>query len=309
MVIRPRALLRGATIGICAPAGPVERDVLERELAALEAQGFRLRIAPHVHAREAFLAGSDDDRLTDLTALLRDPDVGAILAARGGWGVGRILARLDPAEWREKRKLVIGYSDITSLQIFLLQHAGLASIHGPMLQRDDTPPEARERLFALASGEAPGIEPLVGRAMQGGEAEGRLVGGNLTVVCSTLGTPFEIDTRGAVLFLEDIAAQPYAIDRHLRQLRAAGKLDDLVAVALGQFVNCESWKYPEMAACDVLRENLAEVVRGPVVYDLPFGHVADNRALPYGTRARVSAAGASDEGRLELLEAVVEESI
>jgi muramoyltetrapeptide carboxypeptidase len=302
-LIRPRALSRETAIGICAPAGPVDEEQLELGLSWLERESIPICCAPHLRDRHGYLGGRDEDRLSDLQGLLDDPQVGAILFARGGYGVGRILPQLDAARLRESRKLFIGYSDFTALSLFLRERAGLASIHGPMLERADTSELARGRLLAMARGEAASFEPITGRALRGGVAPGPLVGGNLKVVAATLGTPWEIDTRGAILFLEEVGEQPYAIDRALVQLRDAGKLAVAAGVAVGRLVSCESERYPEVSADDVLSRALLPEVDGPVVVDLPFGHVADNRALGVGVRAELSG----DRGCLALLDPVVED--
>ena len=303
-LVLPRALPRGGTLGICSPAGPVDAERLRWGIDWLESEGFRVVCAPHVRARCGYLAGDDRQRLEDFLALLRDPQVHAIVYSRGGYGTARWLAGLDPEELRAVRKLVIGHSDATSLALFLRARAGLGSIHGPMLQRDDLTAGARRRLLALACGEPEGGAPLRGVTVRAGVATGPLVGGNLTLLTSSLATPWEIDTRGAVLFLEDVSEQPYAIDRQLQQLRAAGKLDVLAGVALGHFVGCDSPRYPEVSAHDVLAEVLGAAFDGPIVRDLSFGHIADNCALPIGPRARLDG----DAGTLTLLETAVETS-
>jgi muramoyltetrapeptide carboxypeptidase len=195
---------------------------------------------------------------------------------------------------------MVGYSDTTALSLFLLR-AGLVSIHGPMLDRDDLGDEARERLAALLRGEPAGQAPLGGKPLAAGRARGRLVGGNLRMLCASLGTPWEVDTRGAILFLEEVGEEPYAIDRSLGQLRDAGKLASLVGVAVGQLVDCESERYPEVSACDVVRDVLLPEIEGPIVADLPFGHTADNRALGVGVLAELDG----DTGTLELVEPAV----
>jgi muramoyltetrapeptide carboxypeptidase len=277
-------------------------QVLDRGLAWLEQRGFQLRCSEHLRARRGYLAGDDDERMADFLKLVRAPDVHAILAARGGYGVSRFLHRLDPVELARARKLIIGYSDATALFLLLARQGGLASLHGPMLERDDLTAEARERLVQLACGDPAGQAPLTGESLAPGRATGRLVGGNLRMLAASLGTPWELETDGAVLFIEEIGEQPYALDRSLVQLRAAGKLAGLVGVAVGQLVNCESERYPEISACDVVREVLVPEVDGPVVGGLPFGHVADNCALGSGVRAELDG----DAGTLTLMEPVVE---
>jgi len=301
-LLRPPALGEGATIGVCSPAGPVDAERLAHGVAWLERAGFRVRCAANVAARSGFLAGSDEQRLADLLELVRAPDVAAVMCSRGGYGATRLLGRLDPDELRRARKLFIGHSDATALCGWLRERAGVASLHGPMLNRDDLTAAAAERLVALLRGEPLGLEPLAGKPLLGGRASGPLVGGNLIMLAGSLGTPWEIDTRGALLFIEEVSEQPYSIDRLLGQLRDAGKLAAAAGVAVGQLVQCESQRYPEPSAVDVVRGVLEAEVRGPVVLDLPFGHVADNHALAVGTRAELDG----ERGELRLLEHVVD---
>ena len=171
-----------------------------------------------------------------------------------------------------------------------------------MLEREDVTPEARARELALMRGEPAGLASLAGARSARGRARGPLVGGNLKLLLASLGTPWEIDTRGAILFLEEVSEAPYAIDRSLVHLREAGKLEGVRGIAVGQLVRCESERYPGASAGEAVREILGSAVDGPIVVDLPFGHVADHRALGFGVLARLDGA----RGELELLEPVVE---
>jgi muramoyltetrapeptide carboxypeptidase len=299
---KPRALRPGDAIGVCAPSGPVTPEVLDAGLAWLSGQGHPLVLAPNLRARSGYLAGSDEERRADLMALVRDPSVAVILCARGGYGVGRMLRGVPAEELREARKLVVGYSDATALLAFLHARAGLTSLHGPMLEREDVTPEARARQLALMRGEPAGQAALPGCAVRAGAVEGPLVGGNLKLVQASIGTPWQVRTRGAILFLEEVSEAPYALDRALVQLREAGLLAGVRGVALGQLVRCESERYPGASAGEAIREVLCDAFDGPIVEDLPFGHVADNHALGVGVRARLDGT----RGELELLEPVVE---
>lgn len=300
--MKPRALRPGAAIGVCAPAGPVNPEVLDACLAWLSEQGHPIVLGKHLRARAGYLAGGDAERLEDLLALVRDPNVAVILCARGGYGVGRILRGVPPLELREARKLVVGYSDATLLLSFLHRCAGLASLHGPMLEREDVTPAARARELALMRGEPAGLAALTGRPVREGVVEAPLVGGNLKLLQASIGTEWQVDLRGAVLFLEEVSEAPYSLDRALVHLREAGVLDGVRGVALGQLVRCESERYPGASAGETVREILSSSIDGPIVEDLPFGHVADNHALGVGVRCRLDGA----RGELALLEPVVE---
>ena len=299
--VRPRALPPGGVIGVCAPSGPIEPDTLAVGERWLSDEGFRVLRAPNIEGRRGYLAGPDEARAADFLALLRDPEVDAILCARGGYGIGRWIRELDPAEVVSARKPIIGYSDATLLLLWL-RHAGLVSVHGPMLERSDLTAEARSRLLDLLRGEPAVTAPLEGTPLRDGIAEGPLVGGSLSLVVASLGTPWEIDTRDSVLFLEDINEPPYAIDRKLVQLRDAGKLAQASGVALGALVDCESERYPDVFIDDVVRDLLLGEVEGPLVSGLPIGHIRDNRAVGVGARAALDGS----EGVLRLTEPVVE---
>jgi len=301
-LLHPRPLAAGTTIGVCAPAGPVNGEVLAAGIAWLESMGYRVRCGAHLALRRGYLAGTDAQRLSDLLELVRAPDVDGIVLARGGYGIARLLREIDPLELRVARKLIVGYSDATSLLLFLCHRAGLAAVHGPMLERAVTP-KAQARWLAVVRGDAGDRTSLCGRSLRGGCVQGPLVGGNLTMIAASLGTPWEIDTRGAILFFEEVAEEPYAIDRLLVQLREAGKLHDAIGVGVGQLVSCVSERYPEPSAAQVLEANLSQEVRGPIVTELPFGHVLDHQALAVGVQGELDA----EHGTLRLLESVVGE--
>jgi muramoyltetrapeptide carboxypeptidase len=299
-LLRPRALRRGEVVGVCATSGPVTAECLEAGVAWLESEGYTVRCGKSVLARQGYLAGDDRARLGDLLELVRDPEVGAIFVARGGYGATRLLADLDARPFRRSRKPIVGYSDATALLLWLARRARLGALHGPMLERTDAAPAARARLLALLSGERG--EPLAGEPLAPGRVRAPLVGGNLSMLVASLGTPWELDTRGAILFFEEVNEEPYRIDRMLVQLRDAGKLAACAGVAVGALVRCESSRYPAPSACDVLRELLPRAVSGPAVVGLPFGHVADNRALGVGARAELDG----KKGTLTLVESLVE---
>ncbi len=287
-LIKPRALRPGATVAIAAPCGPVDAAKLAAGVSVWEAAGHRVVHRGDITEQRGYLAGDDARRAAELTDWARDPEVGAIVCARGGYGCSRLFEHLDPETFRAARKPVVGYSDVTSLLLWLRRRAGLVGFHGPMLERGaDVDTEAYPALVAMLRGEP--SPPLRGRGVHPGHAEGRLVGGNLVLVAASLGTPWEVDTRGAILLLEEVGEQPYRIDRLLQQLRAAGKLDALAGIGLGAFEGCVDPRHPEPEALDVVAEITARL-GVPVVADLPFGHVKHNIAWPLGARATIDGA-------------------
>jgi muramoyltetrapeptide carboxypeptidase len=295
---KPRAIPAGATIGIAAPGGPVDPEKLEAGVGLWRSRGFRVRRAPDLLARRGYLAGDDARRGRELSQLILDPEVDAVICARGGYGCDRILPALDARAFREARKPLVGFSDVTSLLLWQRRCAGLAGFHGPMLEWGaDLDPGALDDLIAQLRGSAPAERRLCGRGRGGGRASGRLVGGNLALVTASLATPWEVDTRGAILLFEEVGEPPYRIDRMLRQLLAAGKLEVLAGLGVGQLVGCEDARYPAPEALAVIEE-VASALSLPLVVDLPFGHVKDNRAWPEGARATIDA----DLGEVRVLE-------
>jgi len=297
-LIKPRAIAPGSRIGIAAPGGPVDPDKLAEGEALLRGAGFATLRRDDLLARHGYLAGDDARRARELMELVEDPRVGAIVCARGGYGCDRILDALDPAAVRAARKPLIGYSDITALLLWQRRCAGLVGFHGPMLEHGAAlAPEALDDLLTQLAGSAPQPTLLAGIGAGGGSAEGALVGGNLMLVTASLGTRWEIDTRGAILLIEEVGERPYRIDRMLQQLRGAGKLAGLVGVGTGDLTSCIDDRFPEPTAEDVIEE-IVRPLGVPLVTGLPIGHVKANRTWPVGVRATIDG----DRGEIRILE-------
>lgn len=296
---KARALSPGATIGIAAPAFAVDPEALEVGEAQLREAGFATVRREDLTERRWYLAGDDRRRVRELMALVEDDRVDAILCARGGYGCHRIVAELDPLRVRAAAKPLIGFSDITTLLLWQRKRAGLVGFHAPMLNRREgmLPEELESLLRALRGDPAPA---LLGEAHGGGRGEGRLVGGSLTVLAASLGTPWEVDTRGAILLLEDVHEKPYALDRLLQQMRAAGKLDRVAGVGVGQLIDCVDPMRETPSAEEVVLEALLPL-GVPIVLGLPFGHGRPNLTWPFGVRGALDG----ERGALEILEAGV----
>lgn len=297
----PRAVPRGGTIGLAAPAGAVDAARLAAGEASLRAAGFAVRRRDDLVSRHGYLAGDDARRAAELMELVDDPDVDAIVCVRGGYGSHRIMARLDAARVRRAAKPLVGYSDVTTLLLWQRRCAGLVGFHGPMLERErGMDPEGLDALVELLTGTGSLPLRLQGSAGQGGRAEGALVGGNLTTLVASLGTPWEVDTRGAIFVFEDVGERPYRIDRMLQQLLAAGKLEDLAGVGVGHLVDCETAREGYPAALEVILEALGGL-GVPVVTGLPTGHAAPNLPWPVGVRGAIDGTTAC----IEVLEPAV----
>jgi muramoyltetrapeptide carboxypeptidase len=283
---KPRALRPGGTIGIAAPAFPIDPKKLASGEAMWRRAGFQVQRRDDLLNVDGFLAGDDARRSKELSELFADPQIDVVVCARGGYGCHRIVSMLDAHQVRAARKPLVGYSDITTLLLWQRRCAGMVGFHGPMLEKGDH--QTAETLAALVSvltGASPG-PVLRGRGLGGGRAEGRLVGGNLVTLVASLGTPWEIDTRGAILLFEEIGERPYRIDRLMQQLRAAGKLDAVAGVGVGHLSGCDDSRYPRPSAEEVVAAVVGPL-RVPLVLGLPFGHGAPNLAWPFGVRGRI----------------------
>ena len=310
MPCKPPCLRPGDTIGIIAPASaPPDPKAIDSSLAAVRQLGFEPKLASNVRARHGFLAGTDSARAADLMGMFQDDSVRAILSVRGGYGTSRLLTPpsavgrrkpfLDFAVIRRHPKIFIGYSDITSLHCAFLQQANLVSFHGPMLNSDflksDMPEFTRDSFLRTLTSPAPpgsicqGYTGATVEVLRGGRCRGRLIGGNISLLCATLATPCQPSFRNRILLVEDLDELPYRFDRMLTQLLNAGLLQQLSGIAIGINANCMD---PKAAQTSDYRQTLEDVFRErllplkiPVVMGLPFGHVAHNATLPIGGMA------------------------
>jgi muramoyltetrapeptide carboxypeptidase len=285
LVIRPPRLAPGDTIRIVAPSGPVPREEFEAGAKLLAAR-YRLAYDPETLFRaEGFLAGPDELRLEELSAAIADPEARAVVMARGGYGLTRILPLLAPDLLRGNPKPIVGFSDGTALLAFAAQ-AGVASVHGPVVaQFARIAEEDRDALFGILERPGPGLLFTGLDAAVPGRVQGPLLGGNLEVFSRLLGTPFLPDVTGAILFFEDIGERPYRIDRLITHLDLAGVWGAAAAVVLGEFVNCEERKDSPLRSpttLQVLEERLSRLAI-PVAFGAKLGHGARNIAVPYGT--------------------------
>lgn len=311
----PPVLKPGQRVALVAPAGPLlDQDDLTRGKELCRALGFEPVLGANAGRRYGYLAGTDDERVADLNAALADPRVDAVWCLRGGYGLTRILDRVDFGALERRPKAVIGFSDVTALLLALYRETGVATFHGPMARAPLTPFSrdhfARVLTAVKPAGRlgrvAPPADVLVPRqgrivGLVPGAAEGRLIGGNLTLLQCLIGTRYFPDLDGAILFLEDVHEDLYAIDRMLAHLRMTGALGKVAGVMIGQFTEMKrSTEDGALGFDEVLATHLAPL-RIPVAYGFPIGHVDDQWTLPVGIRARVDAG----TGEVELLEASV----
>lgn len=289
--LKPRRLQPGGRVALVAPASSFERNELDAGVAEIRRLGFEPVYDDRVFARQRFVAGEAALRAAALHDAWSDPSIDAIVAVRGGYGSAQLLPLLDASLMRKACKIFIGYSDITALLWFHLQH-GLVSFHGPMVERrlsaGERAYDRQSLLRAITSAHAMGeLSPPGLEALRAGDASGPLVGGTLTQLAASLGTPWAFTPPvGSVLFIEDVGERPFRIDRMLTQLSHAGILQRASALVFGELPSCD-----EPDGTHVIRDVLADFVRdirGPVLFGFPSGHtVGATWTLPLGVRARV----------------------
>lgn len=291
--VRPAALQLGDTVGIIAPAGPIGPDALEAGCATLLRLGYRPLYLPSILDRDFYFAGSVERRLNELHEMFHRREVRAILCARGGYGCNYLLPHLDLGLVRRMPKVFVGCSDVTTLLTYLCDAAGLVTFHGPMAAGDFGRIGGVDEaawFAAVASGEPyeRTFDPSEVEPLAKGSAEGTLYGGCLSLLCASLGTPYEIRTRGTILFLEDLNEPPYRIDRMLRQLKLAGKLRGVTGIVFGEMQRCGQ-RGPEDYILQQVAMRILGDLRVPVAFGLKSGHVTGgNFTMPFGVQARLS---------------------
>ncbi|HTB83285.1 MAG TPA: LD-carboxypeptidase [Candidatus Sulfotelmatobacter sp.] len=313
-VLKPERLCPGDTVGLIAPASaPPDPKSVDRAAAALEKLGYKPKLGKNIRARHGFIAGTDRERAADVMAMFTDKRVKAIFCLRGGYGCTRIMDRLDLEVIRRNPKIFSGYSDITAFHNIFASQLNLVSFHAPMwngaLADPKVPAFTKNSFFKTVTEPEPagnicdGYDKKSVSILRPGIAEGRLVGGNLSLICSTLGTPFAPSFKNKILFFEDISERPYRLDRLLTHLWTAGVLSQVAGVAVGVNADCDekkSGKEYQQNGADVVKERL-EKLRVPVVTGLPFGHVDLNATIPVHALARLDA----KRGDLIILESAV----
>jgi muramoyltetrapeptide carboxypeptidase len=295
--MRPVKMLReGNTIGMIAPSSPspdIER--IRKAVRVIEEMGFKVVVGQTCFEKWGYLAGSDNIRANDIHRFFTDPTINGIFCMRGGDGAPRLLDQLDLKTISQNPKVFLGYSDITALHLVFNQEADFITFHGPMPVTEFIAPDfadfARDCLIrAIMSNEPLGeiVSPkgdLSVETLSPGNAEGELIGGNLSLICALMGTPFEIDTKGKILLIEDTDEPNYKIDRMLTQLRLAGKLNDAAGIVIGQFTNAEPNDPNKQFPMDEILKNILLTLKKPILKNVCFGHGPHKATLPLGARA------------------------
>ncbi len=305
-VVRPAALRPGDCIGLAAPASAFNEADLQVGIGVLHDLGYRVQVTPRVLDKQRYLAGSDAARVAELHALFADPTIHAIFCCRGGYGSQRLVPYLDTALITAHPKIIMGYSDLTSLLIYLYSQCHLATLHGPVVVGDMRPglaPNVLRQWQGILSGDATMMQPpeaLVAHltVLRAGEAEGRLLSCCLSLLVCAVGTPFQPVTRDALLFLEDRGERLYAIDRMLTYLKLAGVLDGVRGLVFGQIERVAADQHLPYGVEEVIMDVLSDLDI-PILYGFPAGHCAQPLIVPFGTPAAIRA------GRLHFCEAPV----
>jgi muramoyltetrapeptide carboxypeptidase len=318
-LVKPRVLRPGDTVGLVTPSTYVsDPDRLWLAQKTIEELGLRWKMGRRVGRREGYLGGTVEERVEDLHAMFADPEVKAVFCIRGGYGSAMLLDRLDYGLIRKNAKILLGYSDITALHLGIQRMAGLVTFHGPVVLSglsDWTLEHLRRALFETKPlgrlSNPPEPRPIrprhPWRAVRAGKARGRLAGGNLTLISTTLGTPYEIETEGRILVLEDVGEEPYSIDRMLTHLRLAGKLRGIRGLVFGECASCRPREFqPGFESTFSVGEVVQNLLGGldvPVLTGLVIGHTDDQLTLPLGVEAELDA----DAGALTILEPALTE--
>ena len=286
IVTKPTKLKQGDKIGIIAPAGPVLRSELQNGIQLLESFGHEVVLSSHLFDKQGYLAGEDNARLEDIHTMFTDNSVKAVICARGGYGTLRILDRINYDILRENPKIFVGYSDITALLLALYRKTGLLTFHGPVLREltQKSIGNLESFLNLVSSDRLLDMELAGGRSLKPGKATGTLMGGNLSLICHLLGSPYMPSMRGAVLFIEEKGEDLYRVDRLLTHLRLSGVLEETVGLIAGTFEGCG-----ERVEIDRLLTDAVSDLDIPVLTGLPVGHGLINITLPIGLPATIDS--------------------
>lgn len=316
-LIKPRKLKPGDTVGLITPATPTsDPDKIALAIRTAKYFGLNVKVGKHVGRRSGYFGSPVSERLDDLHAMFRDPEVRGVFAMRGGYGAMHLLDVVDYDLIRRNPKILLGYSDITALHLAFQKKARLVTLHGPTMLSDFSGYTVEHLKRALFDSRPLGkltnppepheLRPSHAlRAVVPGRASGPLVGGNLTLISTLMGTPYEVETRGKIFLIEDVGEEPYRIDRYLTQMKLAGKFDGCAGVVFGECVECAPRDYkPSLGSNFSLGEVVDAHLGGlkvPVLAGLTFGHTTDQLTLPLGVNATLDA----DAGTLTVAESAL----
>jgi len=295
-MIKPKPLKKGDKIGLIGASSPTKQDRIEPSIKAMEDLGFEVVLGESCRGYHGFLSGSDELRAKDINKMFEDKGIKGIFAIRGGYGAARLLDMLDYNMIKKNPKVFAGYSDVTALHNVFNEKCKLITFHTPMASTefykgvdDYTMNYFKKNIFSnaplgiLKNPEGQEIKTLVS-----GKAKGKLVGGNLSLVVSSMGTPYELDTKGKILFLEDVDEYPYRIDRMLLQLKQCGKFKDAAGIILGAWTNCKANEGDNSLSLMEVFEELIKTEKKPTIYNLACGHCMPTISIPLGSEVKIN---------------------
>ncbi|MDP4175560.1 MAG: LD-carboxypeptidase [Bacteroidota bacterium] len=310
-VIKPPKLNKGDLIGIISPASsPDDLTRIEKGVNYLERLGYQVEVGKNVGQNCGYLAGKDEQRLEDLHYMFSKPEIKAILCVRGGYGSPRLLNLIDYNLIKKNPKIFVGYSDITALQMAFLKKAGLVTFAGPMLAVDfwnEISPFTEQMFWDVISskkkfGKVTNPENERFYILKNGETEAQVIGGNMALICSIMGTNYMPSFKDTILMLEEIGEAPYRVDRMFNQLKLAGALDQIKGIILGRFVDCyESDEYKKTLTLNEVIDDYMGKLEIPVVYNFKHGHVKDNITVAFGLNYKIN----TQKGTIEMTESAV----
>lgn len=296
-MIKPKALKKGDTIGVIAPSSPESREKVDAAEKVLRNLGFNVKMGATCYGRYGYLSGSNEERARDINIMFNDKEVDGIICLRGGYGAAKMLHLIDYEVIRKNPKIFVGYSDITAIHTAINNKCKLVTFHGPMVVSDmaeELDKYSRDNFLRMVMEKKPFglIENPEGVSMKclvPGKACGKIVGGNLSLLASTTGTPYEINTKDRILFMEDVGEEPYSVDRMLTQLLSAGKLQEAAGIVLGDWNNCDPKKPEESLSLMQVFEDIILPLGKPTIYNLKAGHCTPKATLPFGIKASLYA--------------------
>ena len=296
-MIRPKALKKGDTVAIIAPASPADKNLIDSCINSLENLGLNVVVGKSCTSEYGFLSGTDDIRANDINSMFANKSINGIFAIRGGYGCARLLNLIDFNLIKKNPKVFIGYSDITALHIAINQKSKLITYHGPMVSTelikglDEYSFNYYNKFLFCNDNMIELCNPIENpiKTINPGIAEGKLIGGNLSLICSSLGTKYEINTKNKILFLDEVGEVPYKVDRMLTHLKQSGKLKDANGIILGDFTDCVAPKDKKSLSLDDIFNEIILPLKKPTIYNLACGHCLPTLTLPLGAKIRLDA--------------------
>lgn len=297
--IKPKALAPGDTIGLITPSSSITEAKLEKAIANMKMLGLKIKLGKHIKAINGYLAGTDEQRLEDLHNMFADDEVDGIWCIRGGYGVGRILPKINYKLIKENPKVLIGYSDITALLLAIYQETGLIGFHGPLASSEFTDYSVRHLKGVLMN---PKMSYTIDYAkdnnaftestyrtkvIRAGQVKGELTGGNLTLLAAAMGTDFQPKFKNKLVFIEDIGERPYRLDRMFTQLLQSSDLHKAAGIILGVFEDCEAKEGSRSLSLMEMFEDRLGHLNVPIIYGLSLGHIKNHMTLPVGIEAEM----------------------